>query len=81
MVTNNNITLSPSLIYKFSLHVGVTPPLSITAAIATRTLLTLHYYHHNHLSVLAILQHDNKIITILFLIYADKIVLIDNWKS
>ena len=26
MVTNNNITLSPSLIYQFSLHVGVTAP-------------------------------------------------------
>ena len=26
MVTNNSITLSPSLIYQFSLHIGVTTP-------------------------------------------------------
>ena len=48
LVTNNNITLSPSLIYQLSLYRRryYSPPLSITAATATTTLLTLHYYHH-----------------------------------
>ena len=48
LVTNNNITLSPSLIYQLSLYTRryYSPPLSITAATATTTLLTLHYYHH-----------------------------------
>ena len=49
------------------------PPLSITAATTTTTLLTLHYYHHLNLNMITI--------TVLFLIYADKIVLIDNWNN
>ena len=74
MVTNNNINLSPSLIYQLSLHASVTAPSQYSSC----------NYHYNIADITLLpppQSHNMIMITVLFLIYADKIVLIDNWKN